>query len=184
MEENEHRGHVLRDDTRKRHAVLRHAADNDEKQVEDHVQDPGDHQIGERALRIAVRAEHAVAEVEDTERRHSERVDAEVEHGALDEVVLRAEELQHEPCGQQAEDRDDTARREADHKRGAHGRGRAFLVAGAEMLRDPNVDGASHSDEKAREQGHENRGGADCPQRLRARELADDRDVRHIEQHL
>ena len=52
------------------------------------------------------------------------------------------------------------------------------------MLCHPDVDGAPHADEKAGEQGHQNGGRSDRPQRLRTGEFSDNRHVRHIEQHL
>lgn len=70
-------GHILRDDAGKRNAILRHAADDDKKQVEDHIQNACNQKIGKRTLCIAVCAEHAVAEIEDPECRHTERINAE-----------------------------------------------------------------------------------------------------------
>ena len=158
VDQNEHCGYILRDDTGECNAVLRHVADDDKKQVEHDVQKPRDHQIGKRTLRVSVRAEHAVTEVEDSERGHSERIDAEIEDSPLDEILLRAEQLQHEPRGKQAEHRDDTARCKADDKRGADGSRCTRLFASAEVLRHADVDGTSHSDEEARKQGDQNGG--------------------------
>ena len=100
----------------------------------------------------------SVTEVEDSERGHSERIDAEIEDSPLDEILLRAEQLQHEPRGKQAEHRDDTARCKADDKRGADGSRCTRLFASAEVLRHADVDGTSHSDEEARKQGDQNGG--------------------------
>ena len=149
-------------------AVLCHFADDDEKQIENNIQNTRNHKIYKRALRISVCTEHAVSEIEDSERRHTERIDAEIKHGALDKVILCAEQFQHEPRGNKAEHRYDTACCQTYHKRGAYGSGCARLVSCAEMMRNLNIDSTSHSDEKACEKRNENRCGTDGSQSFRA----------------
>ena len=117
MYKNKSRGNILRDDAGKRDAVLRHTANDDKKQVKKNVQNARNHKICKRSLRITVCAEYAVAEVENAESRHSERIDTEIEHGALYKVVLCAEQFQHKTCGKEAKSHDNDARRKTYHKR-------------------------------------------------------------------
>ena len=114
---NKSRGNILRDDAGKRNAVFRHTAYYNEEQIENNIQNARNHKICKRSLRITVCAEYAVAEVENAESRHSERIDTEIEHGALYKVVLCAEQFQHKTCGKEAKSHDNDARRKTYHKR-------------------------------------------------------------------
>ncbi len=116
MHKDEHCGDVLRNNAGKRDAVLRHMAYDNEKQIEDNVQNTCNHEICKRTLRITVCTEDTVAEVENSESRHAERINAEIKHGTLDKVVLCAEKFQHKPRGNQTKRRYDTACREAYYK--------------------------------------------------------------------
>ena len=109
VDEDQHSRQILRDHACQRDAVGRHLADNDEEQIEDHVQNARRRQIGQRPLRIAARAQYRVAEVENAERRHAERVDAEIEHRAGQQIVLRPEQLQHRRGQEKAKNRDHDA---------------------------------------------------------------------------
>ena len=106
VDEDQHSRQILRKHACQRDAVGRHLADDDEEQIEDHVQNARRRQIGQRPLRIAARAQYRVAEVENAERRHAERVDAEIEHRAGQQIVLRPEQLQHRRGQKKAQHRD------------------------------------------------------------------------------
>ena len=91
---------ALRNDARQCHAVGGHLADDDEEQVQNHVQNASRRQIGQRPLCVAAGAQDSVAEVENAECRHAERIDAEIEHRAGQQIVLRFQQLQHR-CSQE-----------------------------------------------------------------------------------
>ena len=155
MQHDEERREVLRNDARQRHAVRRHPADNDEKEVQDHVEHARDGQIRKRALRVAAGAEHGVAEVEDAERRHPQRVDSEIQHRAVYQIVLRAQQRQHGVREEIAQRRDEHARRRTQQERGVHARAGALVLLRAEILRHAHVDAVGQPDEKARKERDE-----------------------------
>ena len=133
-------------------------ADNNEKQIEDNVKNTCDHKICKRALRISVCAEHTVTEVENSESRHTERIDAEIKHRALNKIVFRAEQLQHKPRRKKTKYCYDTARYKAYHKGGTYGSRCTRFIPRAEMMCNLNVDGIPHSDEESREKRYKDRG--------------------------
>ena len=116
MDQNKHRRHILRDDAGECNAVLRHAADDDKKQVEKHIQNTRNHEIGQRAPGISVGAEHAVAEIKNPESRHSECINPKIEYGSLDKIVFGTEQLQHKPRRDETKHHNDAARCKAEHK--------------------------------------------------------------------
>ena len=87
--EDQHSRKILRDNARQRDAVSGHFADDNKKQVQDHIQHTRRRQINKRTLRVAAGAENRVAKVEDPKRGHTKRVDAEIEHRAGQKVFLR-----------------------------------------------------------------------------------------------
>ena len=61
MQQHEESRNILRNNAGQCHAVFRHAADNDKKDVQNHVEHARDDEIEQRARRIAVGAEHRIA---------------------------------------------------------------------------------------------------------------------------
>ena len=116
MYKDKHRRHILRYDACKCDAVLRHTADDNEKQVEDNIQNTCDHKIKKRTLCISVCTEHTVTEIEYPECRHPERIYSEIKHSALNKIILCSEQLQHKSCGNEAERHDYAACHKAEHK--------------------------------------------------------------------
>ena len=64
-------GEILGNDAGQSHPRHVHAEDNDEKQVQGHVDDPRQGQVEEGLFGVPHRAEHGVAEVEERQRGHT-----------------------------------------------------------------------------------------------------------------
>ena len=91
--DDEPRGNALGEHARERHAVGRHAEADDEHEVEDNIQHACGGEVDERRFRVADGAQNAAAVVVERGGGHAEEVNAQVELGAVDEVLARVEKL-------------------------------------------------------------------------------------------
>ena len=174
-------GKILRDDTGHRHACHVHIADDDEEQVQHHIDNAGDGEVVQRAAGITHRGEHGVAKVIDRQCGHPQAVDAQVQHSAVHQLrfgVQRSEDTARKAA---ADPQQHQSRRRAGQRRRVDGIREVLLIVSSEVVRHQYVDAAGQSDEEAGKQGHENGGGAHRSQRCGACEPADHRHVRHIE---
>ena len=174
-------GEILRDDAGHRHTRHVHIADDDEEQVQHHIDNAGDGEVVQRAAGITHRGEHGVAKVIDRQRGHTQTVDAQVQHSAVHQLrfgVQRSEDTARKAA---ADSQQHQSRRRAGQCRRVDGIREVLLIVSSEVVRHQYVDAAGQSDEEAGKQGHENGGGAHRSQRCGAREPADHRHVRHIE---
>ena len=159
-------------------------AHDDEEQIEDDVDDTGDQQIVQRTARVAHRAQHAVAEVEQRQRRHAQQVYVEIQLCAVDQLVLRAQQCEQRPAEDQPQRHDHKADDQRKNRRGVDGVMHVVVAARAERPRHQHVYAVAQADQKAGEQRHEDGRRADGTQLHRAGKAADDRHVGHIEEHL
>ena len=166
-------------------AVDVHLEHDDEKQVEDHVQDAGDRQRDERHLRVADAAEDGRLEVVEQNDRHAQQVDAQVRERERVHIVRHVEQA-HEPGRDElAEDRYDHAADEGRDDGGMHGAVHGLAVAAADGVGDDDVRTERDADEQIQQQADDRAVGADGSHGGRAhiaREIADDGDVGRVEQ--
>ncbi|CDD02735.1 unknown [Ruminococcus sp. CAG:382] len=152
MDDYKYRRNILRNYTRPRNTVGSHPADYDKKQIQDNIENTRDKQINKRSLCIAVGTQNTVAEVENAERRHTERIYPEIQHGAVDQVILRVDELQHLPCKQKTKHRNYRTCGSAYDERRVNRLLRLFFLLCSELLGDLYVYAAAQTDKKAGKQ--------------------------------
>ena len=162
-EQRSHRqksGKILGNDAGQRHPRHVHAEDNDEKQVQRHVDDPRQRQVEERLFGVPHRAEHGVTEVEDRQRGHTQEVDAEVEHRPLHEIGLGAQQGQKGPCQSLADAHDRKPHQKTENGRGVDCLTGIFLVPRAHEARHQHVDTRPHTHQNAGVEHDHGGGGA------------------------
>ena len=96
-----------------------------------------------------------VAEVENAERRHTERVNAEIEHRAGQQIVLRFQQLQHRRGQEKAKNRDHDAGQRTQNQRRVDAISRVFFLTCAEILRYADIDAIGKPNQKACKQRDE-----------------------------
>ena len=166
-------------------AVDVHLEHDDEKQVEDHVQNTGDRQRGQRHLRVADAAENGGLKVIEQDDRHAQQVDAQV--GQRERIhILRHIEQSHEPaCDQLPEERHEHAADERRDDGGVHGAVHGLAVTAADGVGDDDVRAECDADEQIQQQPDDRTVCADSGHGDRAqltREVTDDGDVGRVEQ--
>ena len=184
MDQDQNRRHILGKDAGQRHAVRRHAADDDEEQIQNDVQDSGDHKISQRALGVAGGAEDRVAEVKDAQRRHAQCIDAEIEHRPGQQIVLRFQQLQHRRGQQQAQRGDQEPHQGAQDQRRVNAAPGILIPLRPQILGHPHVDAVAQPNQKAGEKRDQCGGGAHGAKRHGAGIFPHHGHIRHIEQHL
>lgn len=125
------------------------------KQVQDDVQDACRRQIGQGPLRVAAGAQDGVAKVENAERRHAERVNAEIEHCAGQQIVFRLQQFQNRRGQEKAKNRDHDAGQRTQNQRRVDAISRVFFLTCAEILRYADIDAIGKPNQKACKQRDE-----------------------------
>ena len=184
MQHDQQRRQALRDGARDGDARRREIADDDEEEVQRHVHRTRDGQVDERTLRVTARAEDAVAEVVDRHGGQTQRIDAQIADGAVDELVLRVEHAEHRPGQPRADETDQQPRAGADEKRRVQRPLELFIVAETETASDGDVHARAHADQQSREERDEQRRRADGTEGDIPREFTRDGDVAEVEKHL
>ena len=92
--DNQHHRQALGDDRRQRDTRDVQMADDDEKEVEDDVQDAGGRQVVERPLGVPHRPEDRRTEVVDQHERAADKDDPHVGGGFADDIFRRRHQLQ------------------------------------------------------------------------------------------
>ena len=183
--QQQHGADCVREDRRDGDAVDVHLEHDDEKQVQDHVQNAGDRQRDERHLRVADAAENGGLEVIQQNDRHAQQVDAQVRKRERVHIVRHIEQA-HEPGRDElAEDRHEHAADERRDDGGVHGTVHGLTVAAADGVGDDDVRAERDADEQIQNQADDRAVGADSGHGGRAhvaREVADDGDVGRVEQ--
>ena len=184
MHKDQHSGYVLRYDAGQSHTVLRHVADNHEEQIHNHVQNACRQQIHQRTAGVAVGTHDTVAEVENAHGGHSERVNAEVQLGALQQIIACPDQPEHPFRAEDAQPGYDNAGQHAEQQSGMYGFFGVLLPLGAQQLCDADIDPGTHTDQESGEERHEDGSGADRSHGVGDGEFADNGNVCHVEQYL
>ena len=178
------RGDALAEHGRERHACHAHAEHAHEQQVAQHIHHACRHQEIQRPPRVAHRTQHRRAEVVDHGRRHANKVHAHVQHRALDDLVRGFHQRQHGPREHDAEHDQDNAADQTGEQRGLHGLLHAVVVFLAAVARHEHVRAHRNANKGIDEQIEQRGRRADRRHRIRAGELADNDNIRRIEQQL
>ena len=96
-QQHQHRGDGLGNHRGDGHALYPHAQDDDEEQVQHHVDDAGEEQEVQGPLGVPHRPEDGRAEVIQHHHGHAAEVDAHVQHRLVDDVLGGAHHLQQGP---------------------------------------------------------------------------------------
>ena len=182
--QNEEGRDALGNGTCQRHAHHVQMADDDEEEVEQDVQRARDAQVVQRLFRLANGAEDGVAVVIKSQRRHTEEVHPQVEHGAGVEVFFGVEQVEQGRRTQQADEQEQYAGGDADQQSRVDG---LLHIVGMARTVEPghqHVDAVAQTDEETGEQGDEDAGGAYRAEGRGACEPAHHSHVRHIKEHL
>lgn len=116
---------------------------------------PGRRQIGQGPLHVAAGAQDGVAKVENAERRHAERVNAEIEHCTGQQIVFRLQQFQHRRGQEKAKNRDHDAGQRTQNQRRVDAISRVFFLTCAEILRYADIDAIGKPNQKACKQRDE-----------------------------
>ena len=181
---DEPRGNVLGEGRGQGHARLRHVKDDDEKQVQDHVQHARNGEKQQRMPGVAGGRQHPVAKVEHRQRRHAQQINAQIPNSAGQQFLFGAQQLQQGRGEQKAERQQQSAGDQQQNGRGVHRAGYVLVPPCAQVSRRDHVDAAAHADEEPREQGHQDRGGAHRPQGPGPGKPPHHGDIGHVEQNL
>ena len=95
-------GNILCDDTGKGNTHHIQAADDDEKQVQYNVDDPGYSQIAKGFSGIAHGTVYSIPEVIQGKCGHSEKIDSQIQQSTIHQFRLGVQKLQNTMCEQDA----------------------------------------------------------------------------------
>ena len=163
------------------HARHAHVEHDDEEEIKQRVDETGYDEDVERALRVAHAAQDGGAEVVGHEEWGPGEIDAQVEHGVVDDVGRRAHELQHGPCDGHAAGEQHEAADNGQHGRGAHGTLYAAFVALPDEVGDDHVGPHRDAHEEIDGEVDEERVGPHGGQSLAGGEAPHDDEVDRIE---
>ena len=160
---------------------------NDEKEVQQHVQHTGDRERRERHFRVADAAEDRGLKVVEQYHRHAEKINAQIQKRIGEHVLRHIENTQKRRGDELTKQRDRRAAAHSEHNGRVHRALDGIVVAAADGVRDDDVRAERDADEKVDDEADDravcaHRRDGDCA-RI-AREVADDGDVRGVEELL
>lgn len=182
--ENQHCGQVLGEDAGKRYSQYIQMKQDDEQQVEQHIQNTGEQQVVQGAFGVPRSTQHSIAEVVQAEGRHAKQVNAQIEQCVLQQLFLGMDGGQDAPGEQNAEEGNQDARRKAQQQRGVNGFPQIFFASGADIECSQGIDTAGKTDQKSGKKCDERAGGAHGTEGNGTGKFADYGYVGHIEQNL
>ena len=181
---NQHRREILGEDAGQRHAGHGHLDHQDEKEVENDIEDSGQGQETQRPPGVAQCAQNGAAVVVDGQTRHAQQVDSQIQHCAVDQIFLGAEQLENGPGQRHAQDGEQDTQPQAQQSRRVEQLPEALGVPRAVEAGGQHIDSAAQADEKAGEHGDQRRSGAHGAQSLGADELTDHGQICQVEENL
>ena len=159
-------------------------ADDDEKQVEQDVQHARKRQVGQRLFGLTDGAEHCVAEVVECQRRHTEKVDPQVQNRTGQQVLLGVQQFQQRRRTKQTDEQQQHTGGQADQQRRMDGLADVLGVPGTVKAGDQHIDAVAQADQKAGEQCHKRRRRSHGAERRGTGKPAHNGNVGHVEQNL
>ena len=133
-------------------ATIQHT---DQKIIQRHIEHRREDQVVQRRLAVADGAQYAHTEVIHNDRDRAEEVEAEILHGVSKVALLRLHQAQQQRRGQNADDREQQTREQAERNGRMDRRVELFFVLRAVIARDDNARAHGDTGEKADKQKHE-----------------------------
>lgn len=177
-------GHVLGDDGSQGHAGHVHMEDDDEHQVQNHVDDTCGGEEVEGPLGVPLGPEDGGAEVIEHVAGHSAEVDPQVHGGQADDVLRGAHELQHLPAQQQAQAHQHHAADQGQGDGGVDAVPHILLPAGPQVPGHHHVGAHGEAHKEVDHQVDEGGIGAHRRQGLFSRPASHHDDIGGVEQEL
>ena len=175
------------DDRRDGDAVDRHAQHGDEEQVQRHVHNARDGQRQQRDLRLADASEDGCLEVIQQDHGHAQQIDPQIQQRQREHVVRHLQQAQQRRRRQLAERGHEHAAQQRHEDRREDGLLHGVFIALPDGVRDDDVRAERDADEEVHQQADDRAvraHGGYGRRPLRAGEVADDRDVRGVEELL
>ncbi len=182
--EDQNGGQVLGEDAGNGHSFYIQMADDHKKQIQKHIDNPGEAQIIQRPSGVTGGAQHRVAEIVQCQGRHTQQIDAQIDHSIPDQLVLGVHEGENAIGKSDAEYGDGSAGSQTEDDGGMYSLPQVVSVPGADVEGCHGVDAAGQTDEYTREERDQDAGGAHCAQSYGAGKFAHHRHVRQIKHHL
>ena len=157
---------------------------DDEEQVQNHVDDPGQQQKVQGPLGIPHGPEDGRAEIVEHHHRHAHKVDAHIQHRLVQHVRRGAHQLQHRPGQGDAREDERHPKGQAGEHRGVHRLRQVLVLAGPVVLGGQHVGAHGEAHKQVDDQVDDRAGRAHGRQGGGAHELAHHHDVRGVEQQL
>ena len=160
---------------------------NDEKEVQQHVQHTRDRKRRERHFRVADAAEDRGLKVVEQYHRHAEKINAQIQKRIREHILRHVQDAEQRRGDELTKQRDRCAAAHGEHDGRVHRALDGIVVAAADGVRDDDVRAERDADEKVDDEADDravcaHRRDGDCA-RI-AREVADDGDVRGVEELL
>ena len=174
----------MRDRRRQSDARHLHAADDHEEEIEQYVDDTCDHQKEERAPGVAHRPQNRTAEVVEHDAGNRTEADPDVGARLRQDIFRRLHENQQRSCHQQTDDHQQNSTEESHGHHGLNRPGNASPVAGPEVACSQHICADGNADENIDDQRIQVHRGSDGGHRFMRRVVADDNQIRRIEQQL
>ena len=166
------------------HAFHAHVEDDDEDQIQDDVDHPGNEQEIQGPLGVPHRPQDSRAKVVEHHHRHADKIDAHVQHRLADHIFGGAHHLQQGPGKGNAQKDQHHAANQADQHRRVHRLVQVLALARPIVPGHQHVDADGKADKQVDNQLDESAGRTHRRQGLGAHKLPHHNDVRRVEQQL
>ena len=143
-----------------------HVEDNDQQQVEHHIDAAGKEQDVERALGVAFASEHGLAEGEDHEEGNAKEIDSQEEGGLVEDGGRRAHEAQQTGSKDLAEPQQQDTGKDREHHRRAYRVANTMAVVASDEVGDDGIGTNGDTHKKVDEEIDKKGIGAHGSQRL------------------
>lgn len=140
--------------------------DNDQQQVEHHIDAAGKEQDVERALGVAFASEHGLAEGEDHEEGNAEEIDSQEEGGLVEDGGRRAHEAKQTGSKDLAEPQQQDAGKDREHHRRAYRVANTMAIVASDEVGDDGIGTNGDTHKKVDEEIDKKGIGAHGSQRL------------------
>ena len=177
-------GDRLADDGGQRHARHAHLEQDDEDEVQHHIDDAGHSQTVQRAAGVAYGAQQRGVEVVQHGHRHPDEVDLQIQRRKVNDVFRAGHQFQQAACREKADKGQQHTADEPQRDRSLDGVLHPALVFGTKAAGCDDVRAQRKPYEQVDQQVDERTVRADSGQRGAAREPSDDHHVCSIEQEL
>ena len=145
-----------------------HAHHQHKKQVQNDIEHTGAGQEHQRFSRIPCGTEHSVAKIIYSQRRHTEKIDAQIQKRPIHQLFLRPQQPQDRAASQLSHSQNRNSHDQAQKQRRMYGTADILLLSFSHGLGSDDIDSAAHTDEETGKQCHKCSGGTHRSQRAGA----------------